>query len=173
MVTPDGTWRLAWRELHRGYLHDVYLALIRREIRPRAHWIGEYLPRSATIELEEPCLAGDVSLALAWDEESGWRFGRFVQGDARCPTLLRAQRYIGGDVLPDPAEVGDTAVALIGGLLQPQWWWRRKERPGWGWPYPPEYRSYRDVGDGFDERLRSHLPPDDPSVMDGGGAGAG
>jgi len=163
--TSRGAWRVTWQELHVGYLHDVYLALVRREIRPRSHWIAEFLPRSATIVLEEPCLPGNVPLALAWDEESGWRCGAFVQGDLRCPTLLRQQNYFGGDVLPHPAEVGDTVIAIVERLSRPRRLWpSRSPDRRWGWPYPPAYRSYRDVDDGFDDRLRGHLPPDDPTL---------
>ncbi|MGP3959867.1 DUF6292 family protein [Nonomuraea sp. 3N208] len=164
VVTSRGIWRVDWQELHVGYLHDVYLGLVRREIQPSAHWITAFLPRSATIVLDEPGLAEDSVLALAWDEESGWRFGMFAQGDVHCPTLLRQQRYICGDVLPDPADVGDTVLAVVEELRRPRRWWQARESERrWGWPYPPSYRSYRDVRDGFDDRLRAHLPPDDPT----------
>ncbi|GAA3092809.1 hypothetical protein GCM10020001_005240 [Nonomuraea salmonea] len=158
---------MEWQELHVGYLHDVYLALVRRAVQPSDHWMAEFLPRSASILIEDRELVEECVLALAWDEESGWRFGSFVRGDVRCPTLLRRQRYFGGDVLPDPAEVGGTRC-------WPSWsgcgsrgagggGGHHREQP-WGWHYPPAYRSYRDVDDGFDDRLREHLPPDVPYV---------
>ncbi|WP_143591035.1 DUF6292 family protein [Thermoactinospora rubra] len=159
MVTPKGTWVVEWRELHVGYIHDVYIALVRREIRPSAHWITEFLPRSATIVLAEPYLPGGMEYALAWDEECGWRFGVFVQGDARCPTLLKWQTCMCGDVLPDPGEVADT-VRFLAERSHGRRRLRRRTRQAWS--MPPLYRSYRDVDDGFDERLRGHLPPDDP-----------
>ncbi|MFC6535649.1 DUF6292 family protein [Nonomuraea salmonea] len=165
VVTPRGVWHVEWQELHVGYLHDVYLALVRRAVQPSDHWMAEFLPRSASILIEDRELVEECVLALAWDEESGWRFGSFVRGDVRCPTLLRRQRYFGGDVLPDPAEVGDTVLAIVERLRQPRrWWWGHHREQPWGWHYPPAYRSYRDVDDGFDDRLREHLPPDVPYV---------
>lgn len=174
VVTPRGIWHVEWQELHVGYLHDVYLALVRRAIQPSDHWIAEFLPRSASILIEDRELVDECLLGLAWDEESGWRFGSFVQGDVRCPTLLRRQRYFGGDVLPDPAEVGDTVLAMMERLRQPRrWWWGHHREQPWGWHYPPAYRSYRDVDDGFDDRLRAHLPPDVPYAGQAGQPPAG
>lgn len=165
VVTSNGVWHVEWNELHAGYVHDVHLALVRRELRPTARWMTSFLPRSASILLEpdwpEVCV-----LALSWDEESGWRFGTYVEGDERCPTLLRDQRYFGGDVLPDPTEVGDTVVAIVRAMRRPRRWWQQREpETRWGWRYPPSYRTYRDLHDGFDDRLRAHLPPDDPTAV--------
>jgi hypothetical protein len=162
VMSSYGPWQVPWHQLQLGYLHDVYLALVRREIQPSAHWISEFVPRSATILLAEP-VNGDLEFALAWDEESGWRVGYFVQGDERCPTLLRRQEYICGAVLPDPAEVADTVVNLLKRHLRRRWPWQNSRTFTWG-SYPPSYRCYRDTEDGFDDLLRSHLPPDDPGL---------
>ncbi|MDA0633522.1 DUF6292 family protein [Nonomuraea sp. MCN248] len=163
VMSSRGPWPVPWHRLQLGYLHDVYLALIRREVQLSAHWISEFVPRSATILLAETASNGATEFALAWDEESGWRLGVFVQGDERCPTLLRRQEYICGAVLPDPAEVADTVVTLLRRHLRRRWPWQASQT-FWG-GYPPSYRCYRDVDDGFDDLLRGHLPPDDPSCL--------
>ena len=39
-------------------------------------------------------------VALVWDEESGWRLGRFLSGEAGRRTELTGVRYLGGGLVP-------------------------------------------------------------------------
>lgn len=111
-----------WLRLPLGYVSSVAAA-----VEHVMWWDDPFDPRDATILLE----GGD---ALVWDEESGWRRGRFVSGEQGVRTVLAGVRYLGGGVLPEPAEV----VALMargGGRTR------------------VAYRSFRDLHDGFDARL--------------------
>ncbi|GIH91556.1 DUF6292 family protein [Planobispora siamensis] len=92
-------------------------------------WDDPFDPRDATILLT----GGD---AMVWDEESGWRRGRFVAGRKGERTVLDDVRYLGGGVLPEPR--------LVPGLLTGT----RRGRPA--------YRSFRDLHDGFDARLAAY-----------------
>src|SRR6478609_3571401 len=58
-------------------------------------WEGPCDPRTVTILLT----GGD---ALVWDEESGWRRGRYVSGDRGLCTVLAEARYLGGGLLLRP-----------------------------------------------------------------------
>jgi len=92
-------------------------------------WDDPCDPRDATIRLID-------GGALVWDEESGWRHGRFVSGEKGTRTVLSGVRYLGGGVLPRPAEI----VSLLAGP---------------GSADRPRYRAYTDVHDGFDQALES------------------
>ncbi len=61
-------------------------------------WEGPCDPRDATVRLAD-------GAALVWDEESGWRLGRFVSGGSGERTELTGSRYLGGGLLPRPERV--------------------------------------------------------------------
>ncbi|MEU6999585.1 DUF6292 family protein [Nonomuraea sp. NPDC046570] len=115
-----------WLSLPVGYLGAV-VAVVPAVV---DWWDDPFDPRDATIRLRD-------GSALVWDEESGWRRGEFVSGKQGERTVLAAPRYLGGGVLPEPGEVA--------GLLARG-----------GDPERVVYRSYRDFGDGFDERLAAY-----------------
>lgn len=93
-------------------------------------WDDPFDPRDATIRLTD-------GTALVWDEESGWRHGVFVGGEQGVRTVLADAAYLGGDVLPGPAEVAGLLAA--GGAAE-----------------RPHYRSYSDHEDGFDLLLAAY-----------------
>ncbi|GAA4597624.1 hypothetical protein GCM10023194_72950 [Planotetraspora phitsanulokensis] len=115
-----------WLRLPVPYVRQVAQALGERVAR---WWDDPFDPRDATIVLLD-------GTALVWDEESGWRHGRFVSGEQGVRTELAAVRHLGGGVLPEPARV----VALL-------------DDPTYGSAWRPQYRSYKHLHDGFDRAL--------------------
>ncbi|GAA3094424.1 DUF6292 family protein [Streptosporangium carneum] len=100
-------------------------------------WEGPCDPRAATILLT----GGD---ALVWDEESGWRRGRYVSGDHDRCTVLADSRYLGGGLLPSPDRVPAAVADALAGVGNSTAW-------------RPCYRSYRHYRDGFDLALNGYL----------------
>ncbi|MGW4425400.1 DUF6292 family protein [Streptosporangium sp. NPDC004631] len=100
-------------------------------------WEGPYDPRTITVLL----IDGD---ALVWDEESGWRCGRYVIGDREHCTILTDTRYLGGGLLLTPERVPDAIADARAGLGNSTAW-------------RPCYRSYRHYRDGFDRALNGYL----------------
>lgn len=115
-----------WLRLPKGYV-----AAVAAVVDDLMWWDDPFDPRDATIRL----LDGS---ALVWDEETGWRRGRFVSGEQGVRTVLDGVRYLGGGVMPAPAEVAERLRA--GG-----------SRTG------TRYRSFRDLHDGLDERLAAYV----------------
>ncbi|MBO3750683.1 hypothetical protein J5X84_31790 [Streptosporangiaceae bacterium NEAU-GS5] len=118
----------AWLGLAVPYIREVAEALGERVA---AWWDDPFDPRDATVRL---C----GGWALVWDEESGWRHGRFLSGVKGVRTALDEVRYLGGGVLPAPERV----IELLDGP--------------YGSPVRPVYRSYTDLGDGFDATLAAY-----------------
>jgi len=114
-----------WLELPAAYARRVAEALGPRVV---AWWDDPFDPRDATVRL-------GGGWALVWDEESGWRHGRFLSGVKGVRTELAEVRYLGGGVLPAPGRVEELLDGPFGG------------------PVRPVYRSYRDLADGFDAAL--------------------
>ncbi|WP_327089397.1 DUF6292 family protein [Nonomuraea sp. NBC_01738] len=112
----------AWLRLPGGYV-----AAVCSRMDVLTWWNDPFDPRDATV-----VLAGGV--ALVWDEESGWRRGRFVSGRQGTRTVLTGVRHLGGGVLPAPDRVAELAA-------------------GPGLAERPVYRRYTDHGDGLDEEL--------------------
>lgn len=98
-------------------------------------WNDPMDPRDATI-----LLTGGT--ALVWDEESGWRHGRFLSGEQGVRTELAGVRYLCGGLLPEPARVGRLLAEARAGRS--------------GSAHRPVYRSYRDYGDGLDGALAAY-----------------
>jgi hypothetical protein len=96
-------------------------------------WEGPCEPRDATVRLTD-------GTALVWDEESGWRLGRFVSGEHGSHTELTGVRYLGGGLLPRPERVP--------GALRDA-----REGVGASSAWRPCYRSHRNCRDGFDVAL--------------------
>jgi hypothetical protein len=121
-----------WVDLSRPYVAEVVATLARGGLRIRRSWLDPRDPRDATIVWAE----GDGSLVgLVWDEETGWRRGRFVSGRQGLRTVLGGTIHLGGGVLPAPADVARRAVSGEGGPRR-------------------QYRSWLDLHDGFDDALR-------------------
>ncbi|GAA0987473.1 DUF6292 family protein [Acrocarpospora macrocephala] len=104
----------------------AYVARVAEVLGAERWWDDPFDPRDATILLGH-------GRALVWDEESGWRRGTFLSGHKGVRTELAGAVYLGGGVLPEPERVADL---LAGGGTE-----------------RPVYRSYRDIGDGFDQEL--------------------
>lgn len=96
-------------------------------------WEGPCDPRDATVRL------GDGS-ALVWDEESGWRLGRFVSGERGAHAELADVRYLGHGLLPKPERVSEALSDARTGVGASSAW-------------RPCYRSHRNCRDGFDVAL--------------------
>ncbi|MBN6051246.1 hypothetical protein JYK22_04815 [Nonomuraea sp. RK-328] len=96
-------------------------------------WEGPCDPRAVTVRLAD-------GTALVWDEESGWRLGRYVDGGAGSHTELSGVRYLGGGLLPRPERV---PAALTDA----------REGVGSSTAWRPCYRSHRNCRDGFDVAL--------------------
>ncbi|GGP12073.1 DUF6292 family protein [Nonomuraea glycinis] len=96
-------------------------------------WEGPCDPREATVRLAD-------GAALVWDEESGWRLGRFVSGGSGERTELTGSRYLGGGLLPRPERVPAALADARAGVGACSAW-------------RPCYRSHRSCHDGFDVAL--------------------
>jgi len=96
-------------------------------------WEGPCDPREATIRLSD-------GAALVWDEESGWRLGRFLSGAPGERTELTGVRYLGGGLLPRPERVPSVLSEARAGVGASSAW-------------RPCYRSHRNCRDGFDVAL--------------------
>jgi Family of unknown function (DUF6292) len=103
----------------------------------RDWWQGPCDPRTVTIRL-----TGED--ALVWDEESGWRRGRYVSGDRDTRTVLADARYLGGGLLLRPERLPSAVVDARAGVGNSTAW-------------RPCYRSYRHYRDGFDLALNGYV----------------
>lgn len=130
----------AWIDLLRGYTTAIVSELGRQGIAVDRSWLDPGDPRDATI-LYTPASPRDGyrhTHALVWDEQSGWRTGRFVAGIQGVRTVLGKPRHIGGGLLPTGSEVA----------------WRIKS----GTTVAPRVlRSYDDTHDGLDDALRTQV----------------
>lgn len=120
-----------WVNLPLGYITTLTQVLSGQGVRIDGSWLDPCDPRDATITFT----AAGRRHAMVWDEETGWRTGRYVSGRPGVRTHLAEPGYLGGGVLADPGEV---AARLLAGSREP----RRA------------YRSYADVHDGLDDALR-------------------
>ncbi len=120
-----------WLRLPVPYVRQVAAALGERVDQ---WWDDPFDPRDATIRLMD-------GTALVWDEESGWRHGRFVSGEQGVRTQLAGVRFLGGGALPPPEHVAT--------LL---------DDTAYGSARRPAYRSYRHHDDGFDAALAGFVP---------------
>lgn len=128
---------LAWVELPRFYVDATRAALAATGIPATESWIDPMDPRDATIVL--------ASLALVWDEVSGWRYGRFVSGHKGVRTVLEDERSFGGELLPEPTMVAAATRCVLDGTVI-------------GAAERPAFRHYTDLGDGTDELLAAYEP---------------
>ncbi|MER6507782.1 DUF6292 family protein [Nonomuraea sp. NPDC001636] len=119
-----------WLQQPVGYVERV-VDLLGAEVAD--WWEGPCDPRHATVKLTD-------GHALVWDEESGWRLGRFVSGGAGAHTELTGVRYLGHGLLPRPERVPSALVDARAGVGASSAW-------------RPCYRSHRNCRDGFDVAL--------------------
>jgi hypothetical protein len=122
-----------WVDLLRGYITGTVQALQLEGLNVARSWLDPSDPRDATIVLKD-------TRALVWDEETGWRHGRFLSGEPGARTTLADPTLFGGGVLPDPRHLA--ATVRTGRLLAPP---------------PAAYRSHTDR-DGLDEALHNWQP---------------
>jgi hypothetical protein len=129
-----------WVDLLNGYVAEMVRVLVGNGIQVRRSWLDPSDPRDATIvyaprqEYEQVREIGDF--AMIWDEETGWRYGRFVHGRPGARTVLARHAHLGGSLLPDPSEVAWNLV-------------NRRESEC------RKYRSFNDYRDGLDDVLRA------------------
>lgn len=130
----------AWIDLLRGYTTAIVSDLSRQGIAVSSSWLDPAEPRDATIlYASEPGLDGHRhTQALVWDEQTGWRVGRFVSGMQGVRTVLGEPAHIGGGLLPTGSEVA----------------WRMKSGTT---AAPQMLRSHEDTHDGLDDVLRSQF----------------
>ncbi|WP_030910968.1 DUF6292 family protein [Streptosporangium amethystogenes] len=119
-----------WRDQPAHYVGLVIEAL---GDQVESWWQGPCDPRAVTVRLT----GGD---ALVWDEESGWRRGRYASGDPGTPTVLADDRYLGGGLLLSPRRIPSAIADARAGVGNSTAW-------------RPCYRSYRHYHDGFDLAL--------------------
>lgn len=100
-------------------------------------WEGPCDPRDATVQLKD-------GSALVWDEESGWRLGRFVSGGRGEHIELAEARYLSGGLLPKPERVSGLLADARAGVGASSAW-------------RPCYRSHRNCRDGFDLALDFYI----------------
>jgi hypothetical protein len=136
IVTP-GPHPHPWVNLLQDYVTEAVHALRHRNLQVERSWLDPCDPRDATI-VYTPATGGSVAetRALVWDEEAGWRTGRFVSGRPGHRTCLTDAAHLGGGVLVDPTEL---AWRLVAGTVSA----------------PRTYRSYTETRDGLDDALRA------------------
>jgi hypothetical protein len=121
-----------WVDLTHGYVRTTAREVAaHRDLTVQDCWLDPMGPRDATV-LYRPRGAG--LMALVWDEDGGWRAGRFVTGRPGRRTVLADDRHLGGGVLPGPTEV---LARLRAGVRAPAL----------------ALRSHTALRDGLDERL--------------------
>jgi hypothetical protein len=129
-----------WVDLTRGYVTEAILALTQRGFQVDRSWLDPRDPRDATIlytpSVNAPSSESTELRALVWDEETGWRDGRFDGGRPGVRTALDDVSYLGGGPLIEAGELAHRVLEGHRGDLV-------------------TYRSYRDVRDGFDDTLRN------------------
>lgn len=132
----------AWVKMPEDYAGLVADALDEAGIAVVAWWNDPADPRDATIRVA--CgPAPEDPLALVWDEETGWRYGPYVAGAQGVRTQLAWAVYLGGEVLPEPAAVVTALRDALDDVAPAR-------------TTPTVYRSYRDLDDGFDNRLAAY-----------------
>jgi hypothetical protein len=120
-----------WLNLLHGYTAEAVLALQNHGVSVDRSWLDPCDPRDATIVYT----LRDETNALVWDEEHGWRVGRYESGEQGERTRLTDTTHLGGGVLLSPDAL---AHRLLAGTTAPA----------------EKLRSYTDVRDGFDDTLR-------------------
>jgi len=120
-------------DLLRPYVSATVQALRAQGVELERSWLDPSDPRDATIV----CRVQGEHLALVWDEETGWRSGRFVSGRQGERTRLDGEGYLGEDVLPAPETV---ALGVGAGAFTR--------------PYR-KLRDHRDAPEAFDAMVRA------------------
>jgi Family of unknown function (DUF6292) len=141
MNTLPSPGTLEWVELPRFYVSATRAALAAAGIAVAECWTDPMDPRDATIVLASSA----DRLALVWDEDDGWRHGRFVSGRKGVRTVLEGARCFGGELLPEPAMVAAATRCVLDGTTI-------------GSPERPAFRHHTDLGDGTDELLAAYAP---------------
>jgi hypothetical protein len=122
-----------WINLPLGYIASLNQALSGQGVQIDRSWLDPFDPRDATIIH----MTADERHALVWDEETGWRTGRYLSGRQGVRTELADAVYLGGGVLVDPREI---AARLLTSTRAPR----------------SAFRSYTDTRDGLDDALRQY-----------------
>jgi hypothetical protein len=120
-----------WLNLLHGYVSEAVTALQNQGLSVDRSWLDPCDPRDATIVYT----VDDKTNALVWDEEHGWRVGRYESGRQGERTRLTEPAHLGGGVLIEPRAM---AHRLVTGATAPG----------------NKLRSYGDVRDGLDDILR-------------------
>jgi hypothetical protein len=122
-----------WLNLLQAYVSEATEALRDGGLKVQRAWLDPSDPRDATILY---AVAATDPRALVWDEEQGWREGKYVSGEQGVRTVLDGARHVGGQLLPSARRL---AHDVHGGITTA----------------PVRFRSYQDVRDGLDDALVS------------------
>lgn len=123
-----------WLDMLRPYVTSTAQALAAAGYHIQGSWLDPRDPRDATIVFASD--RGEPA-ALVWDEETGWRRGRFLGGEQGRRTELADVEHLGTRLLPAPLEVPHLTVAGA---------------------RPLPYRRHTDLRDGLDDTLREITP---------------
>jgi hypothetical protein len=124
-----------WVDLLRSYVSGAVEALTLGGLLVERSWLDPMGPRDATILYAS---SSKITMALVWDEVTGWRHGRYLGGQQGVRTALETPAYLGGGVLLGGREL---TRRVISGESRPR----------------HEYRSAEDLRDGLDGTL-ARLP---------------
>jgi hypothetical protein len=130
-----------WVDLLRDYATSTVWALASHNLLIWRSCLDPVCPRDVTIVFSRPS-ATAISpglRALVWDEETGWRQGRFEAGQPGVRTRLTGVTYLGGGVLPTPEQVARRVIAKAAAPAR-------------------AHRSSADIRDGIDDALRRQVP---------------
>jgi hypothetical protein len=116
----------------RPYIASVVLELSESGWGVSCSWLDPFDPRDATVVFRSETNAPE---ALVYDEETGWRVGRFVSGEPGVRTVLAGARTLNAGLLPAPAEVARCLAEQ-------------------DFTEPTMFRHHNDLYDGYEERLR-------------------
>lgn len=119
-----------WLDLLRPYITGAAQALRGEGVQLEQSWLDPSGPRDATVLFR----LADEAHALVWDEEAGWRTGRYESGRQGERTKLLNPVHLGGGVLVDPREMVER---LLTGVTEPR----------------HQVRAHTDVRDGLDDAL--------------------
>jgi Family of unknown function (DUF6292) len=90
-------------DLLRPYIAQTVRALESAGVEVEQSWLDPSGPRDATIVYR----VVNERHALVWDEEAGWRSGKFRAGRPGQRTQLVNAVYLGGGLTPAPEEVSN------------------------------------------------------------------
>jgi len=98
-------------DAHRPYITLVVMALGAQGVRAERSWMDPMGPIDATIVLPG-------SIALVWDEWTGWNIGTYESGRQGERTVLRDKVKLAADAKTAAADVATMALAELAASFQ-------------------------------------------------------